>query len=194
MRFIPTSDKIVETLKKQAKKLQRTNGGKHAEMLNRVAKSANYDHWHHVIQCHAHTVSLGSYALVAECFKIVGKAKQGISTAILTGPESAAIPFLLFSSEEGDAWLLEPTEGLVANLMWQGKQNPLRIIESDEQVGIYYDGHYEMGEYRFSVVIDEPDQLKELIGTRTIFSYPTSDLKRLETIAKNVSAKVLLQQ
>ena len=190
MRFIPTSDKIVDSLKKQAKKLQRTSGGKHAEMLNKVAKAAHYDHWHHVIQCHAHTVSLGSYALVAECFKIVGKAKQGIATAILTGPESASIPFLLFSSEDGDAWLLEPVEGLVSNLMWQGKQNQLRILESEDRVGIDYDGIYNMSEDRFEVALDGPDELKTTIGTRTIFSYPTPDLKRLETMAKNIRVHI----
>jgi hypothetical protein len=51
MRFIPTTDEIVARLRKQAKRLQRAHGGKHTDLLTRVAKGAGYDHWHHVIQC-----------------------------------------------------------------------------------------------------------------------------------------------
>ena len=40
MRYISTSDEVVEHLKKQAKKLQRSGAGKHSELLNRVAKQA----------------------------------------------------------------------------------------------------------------------------------------------------------
>ena len=50
MRYIPTSDAVVERLRKQAKKVQRSGGGKHTDLLNKVAKAAGYDHWHHVVQ------------------------------------------------------------------------------------------------------------------------------------------------
>ena len=45
MRYIPTPDEVVEHLKKQAKKLQRSGAGKHSDLLNRVAKQAGYAHW-----------------------------------------------------------------------------------------------------------------------------------------------------
>lgn len=48
MRYLPTPDEVVERLKKQAKKLQRSGAGKHSDLLNRIAKQAGYDHWHHV--------------------------------------------------------------------------------------------------------------------------------------------------
>ena len=51
MRAIHTPDAIVESLRKKAKKLQRNGAGKHTELLDRVARSAGYDHWHHVTLC-----------------------------------------------------------------------------------------------------------------------------------------------
>lgn len=51
MRAIYTPDAIVESLRKKAKKLQRTSAGKHVDLLDQVARSAGYDHWHHVILC-----------------------------------------------------------------------------------------------------------------------------------------------
>ena len=51
IRYIPTSDKTVERLKKQAKTLQRSGAGKHSDLHNRVAKQAGYDPWHHVFKC-----------------------------------------------------------------------------------------------------------------------------------------------
>lgn len=53
MRFILTTDEIVERLQKQAKNLQRARGGKQTELRNRVAKGAGYDNWYHVVQCQA---------------------------------------------------------------------------------------------------------------------------------------------
>lgn len=55
MRYIPTSAATVDSLKKQAKKLQRTGGGKHVDLLDRVARGAGYDHWHHVTLCQRET-------------------------------------------------------------------------------------------------------------------------------------------
>ena len=36
MRYVATSAATVDNLKKQAKKLQRKSGGKHADLLNRL--------------------------------------------------------------------------------------------------------------------------------------------------------------
>ena len=55
MRFIPTTPDKVEALKKQAKRLQRTGRGKHTELLDRVARGAGYEHWHHVLICRRET-------------------------------------------------------------------------------------------------------------------------------------------
>ena len=66
MRFIPTFDTRVEQLKLEAKKIQRKRGGKHTELLDKVARGAGYDHWHHVVQCQKRTASKqGGEALLA---------------------------------------------------------------------------------------------------------------------------------
>ncbi len=67
MRFIKTTPAQVEALKKQAKCIQRNGGGKHADLLNRVARSAGYDHWHHVCLCLAETEQIR--ALGSSCPK-----------------------------------------------------------------------------------------------------------------------------
>ena len=51
MQYIPTPSATVDTLKKQTKKLQHKAGGKHADLLDRVAKGAGHLHWHHVTLC-----------------------------------------------------------------------------------------------------------------------------------------------
>lgn len=51
MRYIPTPAAVVTSLKRQAKKLQRRSGGRHTELLDRIAQDAGYQHWHHVAVC-----------------------------------------------------------------------------------------------------------------------------------------------
>ena len=104
MRFIPTFDTLVDSLKKKAKQLQRKGGGKHADLLNRVARSAGYDHWHHVVQCHKITTGKrGAEALRAECVAIQEAERRGEVKVVMTGPEVGVGPFVLFSKAIGDA-------------------------------------------------------------------------------------------
>ena len=78
MRYIPTSDEVVERLKKQAKKLQRSGGGKHSDLLNRVAKQAGYDHWHHVVKCNEHASAASQMRTIrVECEAIVAAELRG---------------------------------------------------------------------------------------------------------------------
>ena len=122
MRYIPTSAATVDSLKKQAKKLQRKAGGKHADLLNRVAKSAGYDHWHHVTLCVKQAeAQRGLGALEAECEAAVRAARDGRDVIVLTGPEVVAVPLILLASQ-GDAWLLDPEENLALCLMFRGER------------------------------------------------------------------------
>jgi hypothetical protein len=63
MRYLPTPDEVVERLKKQAKKLQRSGAGKHSDLLNRAAKQAGYDHWHHVVKCNENAKAVAQMTL-----------------------------------------------------------------------------------------------------------------------------------
>ncbi|MBK7531513.1 hypothetical protein [Piscinibacter sp.] len=113
MRYIPTPDETVERLKKQAKKLQRSGAGKHVELLNRVAKQAGYDHWHHVVKCNENAQAVAQLRSIRdECESIIGAELRGEAKGVVTKDGPACPPFALFSTGIGDAWLLEPNEHL----------------------------------------------------------------------------------
>ena len=135
MKFIPTSQFTVEQIKKQAKKTQRIKGGKHTELLNSVAKQNGYLHWHHVTLCADHTEKLGSSSLSAECFYVMSKVRQGNAVLVLTGPETARTPFVLFGANN-DAWLIELKAGFAHCLMLNGETFALNFEETSEKIEI----------------------------------------------------------
>lgn len=172
MRYIATSAGTVDALKKQAKKLQRKGGGKHADLLNRVAKSAGYDHWHHVTLClQTFEQQRGVDALDAECEIIVRAATEGIDKIIVTGPEVLPVPLVLFASQ-GDAWLLDPEENLALCLMFRGEKMTRAFRDSARQIGIAWDGKFGLDGDGFAVKTEHA-----AIGTRVILGYPLAELR-----------------
>ena len=172
MRYIPTSAATVDTLKKQAKKLQRKSGGKHADLLNRVAKSAGYEHWHHVSLClKEFEQQRGVDALDAECEIILRAAREGIDKIIVTGQEVLPVPLVLFASQ-GDAWLLDPDENLALCLMFHGQEMTRNFRDSARQIEIGWDGSYELDGDAFAVQTEHP-----AIGARAILGYPLAELR-----------------
>ena len=98
MRYIPTPDETVERLKKQAKKLQRSGAGKHVELLNRVAKQAGYDHWHHVVKCNENAQAVAQLRSIRdECESIIGAELRGEAKGVVTKDRPACPPFALFT-------------------------------------------------------------------------------------------------
>lgn len=172
MRYIPTSAATVEGLKKQAKRLQRKNGGKHTDLLNSVAKRAGYEHWHHVTICQEQFEQLrGVELLEAECDLIVRAAREGGSKIIVTGPEVLPVPFILFASQ-GDAWLLEPEDDLAICLMFRGQEMPRVFRDSEQQIAIAWDGDFKLDGDAFAVRMENP-----MVGTRVILGYPLDELR-----------------
>ena len=49
---------------------------------------------------------------------------------------------ILFSTETGDAWLLDPSEQLAAQLAHDGDPEPIHIEETDPTFAIGWKGHY----------------------------------------------------
>jgi hypothetical protein len=172
MRYIPTSAATVDGLKKQAKRLQRKGGGKHADLLNRVAKSAGYEHWHHVTLClQEFEQQSGVDALDAECEIILRAAQEGIDKIIVTGPEVLPVPFVLFASQ-GDAWLLDPEENLALCLMFRGQKMTRVFRDSARQIEIAWDGEFRLDGDGFAVKTEHP-----AIGARVILGYPLAELR-----------------
>lgn len=186
MRYIPTSDARVDQLRKLAKKLQRKGGGKHTDLLDKVAKQSNYDHWHHVVECHGRgSVSTGIATLKRECETIADAELRGESKIILTGPEIGAGPFVLFSTGVGDAWLLDPDEQLGVCLVWQGAKKPSTISEDPAKLSIGFHGHYELLGKFFSIQSHESD-----IGERAIAGYPLDELRPILEEVKPTDIKI----
>lgn len=173
MRYIPTSAAMVDSLKKQARKLQGKSGGKHAELLDRVAKSAGYSHWHYVTLCAKDTqAKRGLDALQADCDIAVRAARAGIEKIIVTGPQALAVPLMLFASQ-GDAWLLDPDGNMALCLMFHGEAQNVRFEDSEREVRIPWDGTFALDGEAFAVSTGHP-----VIGTRTILGYPLAELRR----------------
>ena len=146
MRHLPTTAARVEQLKKQAKRLKATKGGKHSDLLNAVAKAAGYDHWHHVVLCQEITERSASMRTLSQEVDQVLKAEvNGEIVVIMTGPEiTQEGPLVLFSTGVGDAWLVDPDDNSAACLMWQGEKKPRPFRDLDDVIEIDWDGDFEL--------------------------------------------------
>jgi hypothetical protein len=76
---------------------------------------------------------------------------------------------ILFSTQTGDAWLLDPTERLAARVARDGE--PVDIEDTDVAFAIDWKGHYRIKGAAFVFVDRNPRQ------TRTILGYPTHQLE-----------------
>jgi hypothetical protein len=186
MRHIPTPDEVVERLKKQAKKLQRSGAGKHADLLNLVAKQAGYDHWHHVVKCNeSATAAAQMRAIRAECEAIVAAELRGEVKIVVTKPGPACPPFVLFSTGVGDAWLLEPDEQFAMCLLWHGEREVIGVSEDPARIEVAWDGGYELLGDFFHVDTNNPK-----IGERAIAGYPLDAVRKALDGAQSTVSKV----
>lgn len=173
MRYIPTSDETVEQLRKQAKKLQRKGGGKHTELLDKVAKQSNYDHWHHVVECYGRgQAAAGLAGLQRECEKIIASELAGQVKIVTTSPDIGPGSFVLFSTGVGDAWLLDPVEQTAMCLVLNRSRIGPSLSLDPSNLDVRFDGHYElMGDF-FHI-----ESSRQEIGDRAIGGYPLSELR-----------------
>ena len=76
---------------------------------------------------------------------------------------------VLFSTETGDAWLLDPADQLAARLAPDGDPEPIHIEENDIAIG--WKGRYRIEGPAFICVDHDTGQLSTILG------YPTHQLK-----------------
>jgi hypothetical protein len=81
-------------------------------------------------------------------------------------------PLLLFSTETGDAWMLDPADQLAAPIAREGKALPVHIEDSDRNFAIAWTGNYRIEGELF--LYREQDSG----NTRSIFGYPTDRIAR----------------
>ena len=82
-------------------------------------------------------------------------------------------PLVFFSTETGDAWMLEPANQLAARLAREGDPEPIDFQETDTNYAIGWKGNYRI-EGRAFVYID-PKSGRII----TILGYPTAEIARL---------------
>jgi hypothetical protein len=82
-------------------------------------------------------------------------------------------PLVLFSTETGDAWLLDPSDHLAARLARDGDPEELYFEETDTRFAIGWKGGYQIDGDAF-VFID-----RDTARVTTIFGYPTHRLAQL---------------
>jgi hypothetical protein len=80
---------------------------------------------------------------------------------------------VLFSTETGDAWLLDPADRLAARLARDGESEPIHIEETDTTFAIGWKGRYRIDGPAF--VYSDHDTGR----VATILGYPTDKLSQI---------------
>jgi hypothetical protein len=80
---------------------------------------------------------------------------------------------VLFSTETGDAWLLDPADRLAARLARDGASEPIHIEETDTTFAIGWKGRYRIDGPAF--VYSDRDTGR----VATILGYPTEKLSQI---------------
>ena len=81
---------------------------------------------------------------------------------------------VLFSTETGDAWLLDSTDFLAARLARNGEAEPIQIVETADTFAIEWKGSYRINGPAF--VYSDRDTGRAI----TILGYPTDKLVGVE--------------
>jgi hypothetical protein len=76
-------------------------------------------------------------------------------------------PLLLFSTDTGDAWILDPADHLATRIARDGVSTPVHVEETDTSFSVGWQGGYEIRGAAF-IFAD-----KESGGVTTILGYPT---------------------
>jgi hypothetical protein len=96
---------------------------------------------------------------------IIGRAKNSDARLVTLGA------LVLFSTETGDAWLLDSEEGLALCLARDGQKQSFTIVETPANFGIEWTANYRIDGDMF-IVIEQSGQVKSILG------YPTREIVR----------------
>ena len=79
---------------------------------------------------------------------------------------------ILFSTETGDAWLLDATDQLATRVARDGASEPIQLEESDTSFAIGWKGHYRIDGSAFVYMDNETGRVTAILG------YPTQAIAR----------------
>ena len=107
------------------------------------------------------------FRLAEEIDYIQDRAAQRDSRLVTVGP------LVLFSTETGDAWLLDPADHLAARVARDGDPEELYFEETDSSFAIGWKGNYQIDGDAFVFIDRDTARLTSLLG------YPTLQLAQL---------------
>ena len=107
------------------------------------------------------------FRLAQEIDYIQGRAAEYDGRFVTVGP------LVLFSTETGDAWLLDPADHLAARLARDGDPEELYFEETDSSFAIGWKGNYQINGDAF-IFID-----RDTARITTILGYPTRRLAQM---------------
>lgn len=102
--------------------------------------------------------------VLGEASSIVERAVLGEACAVTLGP------VVFFSTQAGDAWLLDPADALARCLARGGDALPVGIVETAETFTIEWDVHFSLDGDAFRVV-EDTGKVTEIVG------YPVDELR-----------------
>ena len=80
---------------------------------------------------------------------------------------------VFFSTETGDAWMLDPSDRLAARLARDGDPEPIEIQETETNFTIGWKGHYRIDGHAFVFTDRESGRIVAILG------YPTTKIAQL---------------
>ena len=78
-----------------------------------------------------------------------------------------------FSTETGDAWILDPADHLAARLARDGDPEPLHFEETDTTFAIGWKGNYRLDRNTFVYIDRDTGRMSSIVG------YPTGEIAEL---------------
>lgn len=82
-------------------------------------------------------------------------------------------PLVLFSTQSGDAWVLDPSDQLAARLARDGDPEPIDLEETDTNFAIGWKGNYRIEGRAFVYADRESGRVTAILG------YPTAKITQL---------------
>jgi len=82
-------------------------------------------------------------------------------------------PLMFFSTQTGDAWMLDPSEHLAARLARDGDPEPIDLGETDTNFAIDWKGNYRIEGRAFVYADRESGRVTAILG------YPTAKITQL---------------
>ena len=82
-------------------------------------------------------------------------------------------PLVFFSTQTGDAWMLDPSDQLAARLARDGDPEPIEFQETDTNFAISWKGNYHIEGRAFVYADRESERVTAILG------YPTAKITQL---------------